>query len=45
MFLENTELSEGKYNSRDSFTGDNFTKEIFGSYFLANIDITTQGPV
>jgi len=45
MVLENTELSEGKNNSTDSFTGDNFTKEMFGSYFLAKIDITTQGPV
>lgn len=45
MVLENTELSEGKYNSTASFTGDNFTKEMFGSYFLAKIDITTQGPV
>jgi len=45
MFLENTELSKGKFSSTDSLTGDNFTKEVFGSYFFAKIDITTQGPV
>lgn len=45
MVLENTEFSEGKNSSTDSLTADNFTKEIFGSYFLANIDITTHGPV
>jgi len=34
MVLENTEFSDGKNSSNDNLTADNFTKEIFGSYFL-----------
>lgn len=45
MFLENTEFSLGKHSSIDNFTADSFTKEFCGSYFLAKIDTTTQGPV
>jgi hypothetical protein len=43
--LEKVEFSEGKNSLTDILIADNFTKEIFGSYFLAKIDITTQGPV
>lgn len=45
MFFEYNEFSEGKNSSTDNLTADNFTIETFGSYFLAKIDITTQGPV
>lgn len=43
--LEKVEFSEGKINLTDILTADNLTNEMFGSYFLAKIDITTQGPV
>lgn len=45
MSLEYTVHSEGNTNSIDNLTGDNFTKEFFGSYFFAKIDTTTHGPV